>query len=232
MRPNRTTLTAIAAVALAGIGTGAAVAATGAGATSKADRNAAAITALAGKLGISSDTLGAALKATAKDRVAAALAAGTITKAQADAANARIDAGAALLGGFGGPGDRGFGLGGHGAVVGDHFAAAATFLGVTEASLRTSLASGKTLAAIAVEKGKTAAALEAALVASAKAAIAKDTTLTDAQKAQILANLETHIKAFVENAAPAGGRGMHGDRGGHGMGGGMGGGMRGAFSAA
>ena len=131
MRLNRTTLAAVATVALAGIGTGTALAATGTGTTTKADRNAATITALAGKLGISSDTLSAALKATARDRVAAKLAAGTITKAQADAANARIDAGAARLGGFGGPGGpggRGFGdRGGPGGVLGDPLAAAATY---------------------------------------------------------------------------------------------------------
>jgi hypothetical protein len=227
MRFNRTTLTAVTAVALAGIGAGSALAATGTGTTTKADRSAAAITALAGKLGISSDTLSAALKATAKDRVAAELAAGTITRAQADAANARIDAGAARLGGFGGPGDRGFGrlgFGGPGGALGDPLATAATFLGVTEASLHTSLDAGKTLAAVAVEKGKTAAGLEAALVADAKATIAKSTTLTDAQKTQILATVEARTKALVENGAPAGGHGM---RGGHGMGGGYG--MRGGF---
>ena len=224
MRLNRTTLTAVAAVALAGIGTGTALAATGTGTTTKADRNAAAITALAGKLGISSDTLSAALKATAKDRVAAELAAGTITQAHADSANARIDGGAARLGGFGGPGDRGFGErgpGGPGGALGDPLATAATFLGVTEASLHTSLDAGKTLAAVAVEKGKTAADLEAALVASAKATLAKTATLTDAQKTQILANLEARTKTLVENGARAGGRG----HGGHRMGGGFGGGF-------
>ena len=231
MRLNRTTLTTVTAVALAGIGAGIALAATGSGTATKADRSAAAITALAGKLGINSDTLSAALKATAKDRVAADLAAGTITKAQADAANARIDAGAARLGGFGGPGgDRGFGMrgpGGPGGALGDPLAAAATFLGVTEASLHTSLDAGKTLAAVAVEQGKTAAGLEAALVSSAKATLAKNTTLTDAQKTQILSQLEARTKTLVETGPPAGGpgHGEHGRRGGHGMRGGFGGGL-------
>ncbi len=231
MRFNCTTLTAVTAVALAGIGAGSALAATGTGTTTRADRDAAAITTLAGKLGITSDTLGAALKATAKDRVAAKLAAGKITKAQADAANARIDAGAARLGGFGGPGgDRGMrGPGGPGGALGNPLATAATFLGVTEASLKTSLDAGKTLGAIAVEQGKTAADLEDALVTSAKATLAKDTKLTAAQKTQILSQLEARTRTLVETGPPAG---DHGKRGGHGMGGSFGGGFGGASQPA
>lgn len=224
MRFNRTTITALATVAIAGIGTGSALAATGTGTTSTpAEKQAAAITALAGKLNITDAQLKAALVATAKERVAADLKAGLITQAQADAANARIDAGGNLLGGFGGPG-KGM-RGGHGGAVG--LSTAATFLGLTQAELQTALQGGKTLAAIAKEKGKTSADLVAAIVKAETAKINADTNLTAAQKTQILASLEARVKDHVENGKPAGGPGM-GGRGGHGHGGhGMGGRMGG-----
>lgn len=206
MRFNRTTLAAVTAVALVGIGTGSALAANGAVKavkTTPAEQQTAVIAALAGKLNITSDTLKAALVATAKDRVAAELAAGTITQAQADAANARIDAGQGLLGPIGG---RGGGFGHHGGGV--DLSTAATYLGMTAADLRTALDGGKTLATIATEKGKTAAGLEAALVAAEKTELDARTGLTAAQKAQLLADVTARIKDMVENGAPAGGPGM------------------------
>ena len=220
MRFNRSTLAAISVVALAGIGTGSALAATGTAGkatTKKDDQQAALITALAGKLNITAADLKAALVATAKDRVAAELKAGTITQAQADAANARIDAGGALLGPIGGRG-----MGHRGGGPGNHLAAVATYLGVTQAELQTSLQSGKTLAAIATAQGKTAAGVEAALLADEKTEHATELAgLTAAQKTQWETDATARIKDMVENGRPAGGPGF-GGRGGHGRHGGMG----------
>jgi hypothetical protein len=216
MRFNRTAIAATATIALAGIGTGTALAATGTTSTTPAEQQTALISSLATKLNVTSDQVKAALVATAKERVAAALKAGDITQAQADAANARIDAGGMLLGPIGGPGGH---RGGPGGKLGDPIAAAATYLGVTPAALKTELDAGKTLATVAKEKGKTAADLEAALVANAKAQLDKDTTLTDAQKTQILTDVTARTKDMVENGRPAGDHGP----GGRGHGGGFGG---------
>ena len=219
MRLSRTSIAALATVALAGIGTGSALAATGTStATTPAQQQEAVITALAGKLNITADALKSALVATAKERVAAALKAGDITQAQADAANARIDAGQGLLGPIGGPGKGGLrGPGGPGG--GAAFTTAATFLGMTQTEIQTALQSGKTLADLAKAKGKTAADLEDAIVKADTAKINADTNLTDAQKKQILSDLSARVKQLVENAAPQGGPGFGGGRGGHGHGG-------------
>src|SRR5438105_2039450 len=67
--------------------------------------------------------------------------------------------------GPGGPGERG--------VIGDSFAAAATYLGTTTADLRTKMQAGQTLAQIAAATGgKSRDGLVAALTADAKAKIA------------------------------------------------------------
>ena len=84
-----------------------------------------------------------------------------------------------------------------------HFAdldAAASYLGVTEAALKTSLSDGSTLAEIAKEKGKSVDGLKAALVAAAKADLAqavKDGRLTEAQQTEILADLSDRIDDLV-----------------------------------
>jgi hypothetical protein len=215
MRINRTALAVTATVALAGIGTGTTLAATGASNTKAASKvtmaargtsSTALLTALAGKLGISLDTLKAAIVATAKDQVAARLAAGTITQAQADALNARIDAGGTTPGGLGlfGLGGPGFGHGGAGGPHGVALSVAATYLGLTTDALDTSLDAGKTLAAIATAQGKTAAGLEAALVADAKTKLDAQTGLTDAQKTTRLTAITAQIKDVVENGRTVG----------------------------
>ena len=108
----------------------------------------------------------------------------------------------------------GHGPGGH---RGHHgfvdFAAAASYLGVTEAKLRASLEDGDTLAEIAKANGKTAAGLADALVAAAKADLDKKVAagrLTSAQRASILADLESRIDDVVNGEFAFGFRGGHG----------------------
>jgi len=83
--------------------------------------------------------------------------------------------------------------------------AAATYLGSTVSDLRTSLSSGKSLATVATDKGKTAAGLITALTTAAKAkldAAVTAGTLTQAQEDSITTNLSDRITAFVNNTPP------------------------------
>jgi len=199
------------AVALAAVGgAGAAVAASHAWGS---DQRQAVINDAAGRLGVTPSALQNAFKGALKDQIEAAVTAGKLTRAQADAIEARIDAGQGLgIGGMGG------GFGGPGRmhrVLGPSLDAATTYLGLTEAQIRTELQSGKTLADIAKEtKGKTAEGLVEALVTAETAQLAaavKDGHLTAAQEQQILANLKQRVTDMVNGTF---GPGMHGRFGG------------------
>jgi len=81
--------------------------------------------------------------------------------------------------------------------------AAATYLGVTESALRSSLQDGSSLADVARSKGKTVEGLVAAVVAAAKAELAEavaDGRLTEARRTAILADLPARITEMVELA--------------------------------
>ena len=104
---------------------------------------------------------------------------------------------------------------------GDDLAVAATYLGVSQADLLTSLQSGKTLAQVAAAtSGKSVAGLIDALVAAEKTELAAAVTagrLTQAQADQIATGLTAHVTAEVNGTRPdhgPGGRGF-----GHGAGG-------------
>ena len=95
--------------------------------------------------------------------------------------------------------------------------AAATYLGLTEAELHTQLESGKTLAEIAKDKGKTVDGLKKALTADTKAkldAAVKAGKLTQAQADELLARMTDHLDDLVNGTAAA--RARHRD--GHGFG--------------
>jgi hypothetical protein len=111
-------------------------------------------------------------------------------------------------GGHGGPG----GPGGPGS--GPDSAAILSYLGLTQAELKTQLQSGKTLAQVAVAQGKTAKGLEDAIVADATthldAAVAAG-KLTAAQETSMLADLRSHVDDMVNSSGPPkGGRGPGG----------------------
>src|SRR4051794_28154051 len=153
---------------LAVAGGGAAIAATQLGSPSEESK--AIVDDAAQQLGIPSTKLSAALKKALDNQVDAAVKAGKITKEQGDALKTRIATddypllGVGGRGPHGGPGGPGFGH--HG--VGVKLDAAATYLGLTQAELRTQLESGKTLAEIAKAQNKTVDGLVSALVAEAK----------------------------------------------------------------
>jgi hypothetical protein len=200
---------AIAAVALVVAGGGAAALA----ATSSSG-SPDFLDSVAKHLGVSRQKLDDATKAAAIDQVDAQLAAGKITKAQADEAKKRIEAGdVPPLGGGRGPGlglhpgGPGFGPPGLGllkAGIGDSLTAAAKYLGLSEAELRSELGDGQSLADVAKARGKDLDGLKQAILDAAKAALGKavaDKDLTQTQADDALAALKDHVDDIV-NAKP------------------------------
>jgi DNA-binding CsgD family transcriptional regulator len=190
---------AVAAVA----GGSAAIAASGS--SSPSQESQAIINDTAQRLGIAPTKLSAALRQALIDRVDAAVAAGRITNAQGDALKQRINSNDfPLIGG----GHRDFG---HFGFFG-RLDAAASYLGLTEAQLHSELASGKTLAQIAKDHGKSADGLVNALVNAAKQkldAAVKAGRLTQSQADQMLSDLQSRITDLVNGKLPApGGDGL------------------------
>ena len=187
------------------------MAASQSGGTAAAQNQAIAADA-AGQLGVSTSALTAAIKKAMVDQVEAQVTAGTLTKTQATAIEARLAKADAPLfalgGGRGGAGGAGHSQRGVGGGSGS-LDAAATYIGITAADLRTQLDAGKTLAAIATANGKTVDGLKAALTTAAKTDLDAAVTagkLTQAQEDQILATLPTRLDAEI-NQAHSGGPG-------------------------
>ena len=172
------------------------------------------------RLNVSPEDLSAALQGAFEDRLDKAVADGRLTKEQADRIKARIKAEGGIPlggplggpGGPGGPGGRGFGFHHHG--PGPGIDAAAKYLGLTEAQLHEQLESGKTLAEIAKAKGKDVDGLKTAIVDAARARLdqaVKDKKLTDAQRDEMVKDLESHVDDLVNGKAPR----FRGRKGGH-----------------
>ena len=173
---------------------------------------------LAGKLGVTPSALSAAIKAADSDQINAALAAGRLSAAQAAALNARIQASttAPLFGG--GFGRHGFGGGGRSGID----AAAATYLGISETTLRSDLAAGQSLNAIAAATAnKSAAGLKAAIIAAETTELntaVSNNQITSAQEAQRLSDLSSRIDALLARTWTPGSGGWGGHaRGGYGI---------------
>jgi len=198
MKPNSKGLVvAGASLALVGSGVGGAIAATND--TSPKEEEAAFLADAAGRLGVQPSKLEDALKQAALDRVDAAVKDGRLTQADADAIKARISAGDF------GPGFElaGPGLAQHVEIAG--LDAAASYLGLTEAQLRSDLESGKTLAQVAAAQGKPLAGLKQALLADAKSHLdqaVKDGKLTAAQEQQMLTDLSSHLDDLINGTLP------------------------------
>ena len=209
---------AVAAIAVAG--GGAAIGATQF--NSPKEESQAVINDAASQLGVDPSKLTDALKKGLENRVDAAVAAGQMTKAQGDALKAQIESGNNVplilpgIGGLGqgpgglfggGPGLKfGFGIGPAFRAGDDVFATAATYLGLTEAELKTQLGSGKTLAEIATAQGKTADGLVQALYDAQKKQLDAAVTagkLTQSQEDAILANSKDRLTALVNGEQPA-----------------------------
>jgi hypothetical protein len=199
---KKITAGAVAVVAVAGGG-----AAIAANQLTPKQESQAMVNDAASQLGVSADKLTAALKTALKNRVDAAVKAGRLTQAQGTELKQRIDSGEVPLLGVGGPGfHRHFGPG-HG--PGDELAVAASYLGVSQASLRSSLESGKTLAQVAKSDGKSVDGLVAALVNAEKqewADAVKAGRVTAAQRDAMLPSLEQRMTDLVNGT---GGPGRH-----------------------
>jgi hypothetical protein len=184
---------AIGAAALtATVGAGGAIAATQ---LTPKQESQAVVNDAAEQLGVEPSELTAALKEALANRVDAAVEAGRLTEAQGEAMKERIQSGEALVG-LGGPG---FGLRG-----GPHhhadFRAAASYLGMTEASLRTALNDGKTLAQLARGRDKSVDGLVTAMTKAATAELnqaVQSGRLTDAQRDSMVEGLKARITALV-----------------------------------
>jgi hypothetical protein len=179
---------------------GGAAAIAASGSDSPSAESQAVIDDAASQLGISPDRLSAALEKALGDRIDAAVAAGRLTKAEADALKQRLQSGDFPL--FGGLG-RGFGHFGLGLF--SDLSAAADYLGLTQAQLREQLDSGKSLAQIAQAQGKSVSGLVDALVSAAKTRLDDAVAagrLTKAQENEALSGLRDRIQNLVNSALP------------------------------
>ena len=163
------------------------------------------------RLDVTPAELQTALQGAYDDRIDAAVAAGKITKEQAEAMKKRAKDGRLPpfrgghhrgFGGEGGPGHHG-GPGHPGAPL----AAASSYLGLSEAELRTELESGKTLAQIARAQGKSVddltAKLSAELTTKLDAAVDAG-RLTQAQADEMLSRMTAHLGAMINGTAGPG----------------------------
>jgi AraC-like DNA-binding protein len=183
---------------------GGAYAATQSGGTSRQ----AFLNDVAKRLGVSPQQLTDALKGAFDDQLAAAVAAGKLTQAQANAIKQRIQQTGAAPFGFGGMRHFGaprlFSVPGH-PFLGVHegrFAAAAKYLGLTETQLANELSAGKSLAQIASARGKSVSGLKATMTAAVKARLDKAVAakmLTSGQEQQILSRLSPMLDAQINN---------------------------------
>jgi hypothetical protein len=202
-----------AAAALAVGGAGAGIAATKLS-HSPREESQAVVNDAAKQLGVEPSKLSAALKKAYEDRVDAAVADGTITKAEGDALKQRLESdGLPLVApplGF-----RHFGFHDHGPPG---IPAAAKYLGLSENQLESKLESGKTLAQVAKDEGKSVDGLVAALKDDLKQKLdqaVSDGRLTKAQEQKVLAEADQRLNELVNGKLPArppDGRGPFGHR--------------------
>jgi hypothetical protein len=140
------------------------------------------------RLNVSPAQLESALRGAYSDRLDAAVAAGKLTQAQADAIKRH-----GLP--FAGRRER-FGRG----ILRSGLAAAESYLHLSGPQIRSELASGKSLAQVATEHGKTASGLSQAIetgVRNRLDAAVRAHGLTSAQEERILARLSARIDALV-----------------------------------
>ena len=192
----RRKVVAVGVAALAVGGTGAGIAATKL-ASSPSQESKAIVDDAARNLGVEPSKLSAAIKQALEDRVDAAVAAGRLTKQQGQELKQRIASDDFPL--FGPP------------AFGPGFApphpffhgldAAAAYLGLTDAQLRSRLESGKTLAEVATAESKSVDGLKNVMLKDAQAKLdqaVQDGRLTKAQEQRALSDLQQRIDGLVD----------------------------------
>jgi cyanate lyase len=130
-----------------------------------------------------------------------AVAAGRITSAQEETMLTRLKANLDEIVNRTGPPPVRAGRGHHAPVV----QAAASYLGLTRAELRTQREAGKSLAQIATAQGKSVAGLKQAIYDAAKARLDKGVAagrITSAQQSAILAELNSRLDDIVNSVGP------------------------------
>jgi len=165
---------------------------------------------VAKRLHVTPQQLTDAMSGASVDQLNAAVAAGKLTQAQANALKQRLTqegGGPFLLPGGpgfrGGPGMlRGGGFFGGSDSQDDPMAAAAKYLGLSETQLFNQIEAGKSLAQIATAQGKSTSGLKDAMVASIKARLdkavaAKD--LTSAQEQQMLTDFSAGLDQRIND---------------------------------
>ena len=218
MDPSLKRKLAIGAAGVAVVaGTGGAYAA---GQSSNGDDRQAVLNDVAKRLNVTPSQLQDAIKGALSDRLDAAVAAGRLTRAQADQLKERLQRNGAL--GFFGPGRGGGRFFGHGPAGAPHrgpfhdgLAAAAKYLGLSEDQLRNELAGGKSLAQVARDHGKSVDGLEQAIEGAVKAdldAAVKAKRLTSSREQEILSRLHSRIGDLVNSTLPRGPQGWRGWR--------------------
>ncbi len=207
-RIRRRNLVIAAAAAVAAGGGGAAIAATQF--DSPSARSNAIVKDAASQLGVTPEALSGALRKAEENQIDADVAAGRLTKEQGDALKAAIESGKVPVLGFG----PGLGLGHHGfGMLGAGLDAAADYLGLSRADLLSQLRSGKTLADVARDRGKSVDGLVTALVNAVETQLdarVADGSLTKEQEQAIESNLKDRITKLVNGergALPGPGRG-------------------------
>ena len=185
------------ALAVLVVGLGAAGAVAASSLLSPDEESKAIIDDAAEQLGVEPGALSDALEQALKNRVDEAVEAGRLTEEQGAELKERIDSGEfPLL--FGGGLHRGPGFGHHVDFMG--LAAAASYLGMTEAELREALRDS-TLAEIAREQGKTVPGLVKAIVADKTKRIDEavaDGRLAEEQASELKSRLNEHVEALVD----------------------------------
>ncbi|HEY2161836.1 MAG TPA: hypothetical protein VGH24_11055 [Solirubrobacteraceae bacterium] len=149
---------------------------------------------VAKRLNVPPDQLRSAVKAALIDRVNAEVKAGRLTQAQANTIERRIDDGNFPLG---------FGQRFHGGLRHTQLRVAANYLGLTEAQLFQQLRSGKTLAQVASDKGKTPAGLEKAIIDPVKARLDNAVSagrITEAQEQALLKRVRSRVDRRVNRS--------------------------------
>jgi hypothetical protein len=164
---------------------------------------------VAKRLNVSPSDLQSAVQGAVADQLDNAVAAGRLTRQQADAMKQRLkDRGGLPL--FGGGRRFGFAhpgpLGPGGRLLFGGPDVVAKYLGLDAATLRERLASGKSLADVAKDQGKDVAGLEQALVDAARARLDKavvDKRITEQQRQSILDRLKSRVADLVAGKPPA-----------------------------
>ena len=210
---SKRTILAAGAAALAVTAAGGAIAATKL--TAPEQERKAIIDDAAAQLGVSPEKLDAALQKALENRIDKAVADGRLTRDEAERLKARIESGAFPFfaapglgprpGGFG----HGFGFGiriHHGPGPFRHgLDAAASYLGLSEAQLRQELRGGKSLAAVANEKGKTVDGLVDAMLKDTEKKLDQavaDGRLTKDEKQELLKGLDARTTDLVNGRFP------------------------------